>query len=200
VYKLTGFVNPSRLFFKDANIPSIITCPCCISCTERVKITVHNTTYNENMWKDVFNSHFIFRIENNSKINFKELAASIIKVDDETASSSGVYQTTCWHILEKSWQPECQISHRTYHSWQWWAHVQAIDNAIIVSQKNYCWMSSDQIFVHVTRFRFPLRGLFMGNHRKHFQLRLRYWSRVQFSLRPACSTLLEINIYAILPP
>jgi hypothetical protein len=92
-------------------------------------------------------------------------------------------------------QSEPQVSHMTYHNWQWWTHVQAIDNAIIVSQKDYCWMSSDQIFVHVTRFRFPLRRLFMGNHRQHFQLRLRYWSIVQFNLCSACSTLLKINIY-----
>jgi hypothetical protein len=92
-------------------------------------------------------------------------------------------------------QSESQVSHLTYHNWQWWTHVQAIDNAIIVSQKDYCWMSRDQIFVHVTRFRFPLRRLFMGNHRQHFQLRLRYWSTVQFILCSVCSTLLKINIY-----
>jgi hypothetical protein len=37
VYKLTGLVNPSRLLFKDANMPSIITCPCCISCNKKIK-------------------------------------------------------------------------------------------------------------------------------------------------------------------
>jgi len=95
---------------------------------------------------------------------------------------------------------EPQVSHMTYHNWQWWTHVQAIDNAIIVSQKDYWWMSSDQIFVHVTRFRFPLRRLFMGNHRQHFQLRFRYWSRVQFNLCSACSTLLKINTYTTLLP
>jgi len=96
---------------------------------------------------------------------------------------------------KQTWQSEPQVSHMTYHNWQRWTHVQAIDNAIIVCQKDYCWMSSDQIFVHVTRFRFPLRRLFMGNHRQHFQLRLRYWSRIQFNLCSAYSTLLKINIY-----
>ena len=46
--------------------------------------------YHENIWKVVFNSHFILRIQKNSKLHFKELAASIIMVDDETASSSGI--------------------------------------------------------------------------------------------------------------
>jgi hypothetical protein len=50
----------------------------------------------------MFNSYFVLRIQNISKLHFKEYAASISRVYDQIASSFGAYQTTWWHIPENS--------------------------------------------------------------------------------------------------
>jgi hypothetical protein len=57
----------------------------------------------------VFNSYFIFRTENNSKLHFKELAAFIIRVDDMTVSSSDIFKTTgkshyTWFCFQVTWK------------------------------------------------------------------------------------------------